>query len=326
MTFMKYKTGLFSLKSDGHRSDYNNFLMKILGQADFVKRSNGCEIMVFMMIEESFFGFFLTSIFRAFQGKKTTGLLFRLKPVVFAKNIRMYIKGIILKFLCLFKSIRIFSIHDPSLLPKGSTYVTDWIYDFQLWDFSDSPIRREIIDDRVKRNDELTRSDPITIVALGSQDENKGIIDLIRLIKLRNSINSNQVFKIYGKLDPIYENELLSVMSHRDVCINDYVSNEILWQGYKEADLIWAFYSPKYDQASGVAGRAAQFGVPVIVRSDSIISNTFKNLNIKAFSIEESSDVLSITREDLTDEECLSSIESVREISLLKIKRLVFQD
>ena len=35
---------------------------------------------------------------------------------------------------------------------------------------------------------------------------------------------------------------------------------------YACADVVWSCYSPEYDQASGIFGRAVQHGVPTVVR------------------------------------------------------------
>lgn len=322
---MKNKIGLFSLKSDGHRSDYNKFLMSSLDNAELVSRFDDCDVMIFMMIEESFFEFSVISLFRALRGKKTSGFLFRLKPVASPNSTRLYVKGLILKFLRLFKSIRVFSIHDPTILQNGSDYVSDWIYDFQLWDLFKSPIYKEVHLARSSRINKLD-SDPMVIVALGTQDENKGIIDLIDLVKLRNSSGANFSFRIYGKLHSKYAADLLGLIDGRDCCVNDYVSDEMLWKGYKEADLIWAFYSSAYDQASGVAGRAAQFDVPVIVRENSIISNVLMKINAKVLPIKHSSEILKITKSHLIFNDSTALIESVRESSLSKLMKLTFRN
>ena len=39
---------------------------------------------------------------------------------------------------------------------------------------------------------------------------------------------------------------------------------------YSIADLAWCFYSPEYDQASGILGRALQFSVTPVVRKGSV--------------------------------------------------------
>jgi hypothetical protein len=46
---------------------------------------------------------------------------------------------------------------------------------------------------------------------------------------------------------------------------------------YKVSDVVWACYSPEYDQSSGELGRALQYKKAVIVRARSIAENLAAN-------------------------------------------------
>lgn len=60
--------------------------------------------------------------------------------------------------------------------------------------------------------------------------------------------------------------------------VDRFVSDAELASLYGVAELIWACYAPGYDQASGIFGRAMQYGVPPLVREGSLIA-TFAAMN-----------------------------------------------
>ena len=57
------------------------------------------------------------------------------------------------------------------------------------------------------------------------------------------------------------------------ILVNNLITDEELESLYGVADFIWACYAPEYDQASGVFGRAVQFGVTPILRKGSVLGS-----------------------------------------------------
>ena len=66
---------------------------------------------------------------------------------------------------------------------------------------------------------------------------------------------------------------------------NRFVSEEELIALYASSDLVWAFYDEEYDQASGIFGRALQFGVPSIIRSGSLVDRLCKIEKIPSLAL-----------------------------------------
>jgi hypothetical protein len=66
---------------------------------------------------------------------------------------------------------------------------------------------------------------------------------------------------------------------------NKFVSDSDLLSLYAASDLVWALYAEDYDQASGIFGRAAQLGIPVIVRIDSLLHGICKREGIKHIAL-----------------------------------------
>jgi hypothetical protein len=66
------------------------------------------------------------------------------------------------------------------------------------------------------------------------------------------------------------------------IVVDRFVSDDELASLYSCADFMWSCYSPTYNQASGIFGRAVQYGVPSIVRKGSYIH---KQANIMDLSV-----------------------------------------
>jgi len=69
------------------------------------------------------------------------------------------------------------------------------------------------------------------------------------------------------------------------VVIDRNLTDEEFESLFGVADVIWACYAPSYDQASGVFGRAIQFGVPPIVREGSLIAAFARCEDVPCFPV-----------------------------------------
>ena len=84
---------------------------------------------------------------------------------------------------------------------------------------------------------------------------------------------ANQVLVVCaGRVTPGNSNLAARLSAQGALIIDRFISDVELESLYGIADAIWACYAPDYDQASGVFGRAIQWGVPVIVRESSVIA------------------------------------------------------
>ena len=68
--------------------------------------------------------------------------------------------------------------------------------------------------------------------------------------------------------------------------IDRRLEDEELESLYAVSDVIWSCYDPRYDQASGIFGRAMQLGVPVIVRQESLIDRFASGLGFPVLALE----------------------------------------
>ena len=269
---------LYSRGIDGHRAAYIDFSSKLLGGArtDVRRMMFSSEPVLFLMIEEFFSLYVFIAIWRAVFGWNTVGLLFRPKPALYGKTIRLKIKKSVLIFLKKIKFAKTLSIVPASLDENINKISSGWIYDFQLWDVAD----KNKLPSAVEASQNLSNSVDVVrdvlqradgrkiIIAIGRQNFIKGF-DLFAKICASGDWGSKYFFVSGGRIDE----ECLDFKSQMErsggYVIDRFISDEELNALYSVASLVWCVYSENYDQASGVLGRAVQFGVPVLVRSKS---------------------------------------------------------
>lgn len=265
--------GLYTKSLDGHRESYLKFLLGLFPseRVNSIDAVLSKQSILFMMIEESFFFYFFAAVIRTILGRRTVGLLFRPKPAVEGRSLKLRIKRLALRFLKSLNSVQTITILPFSLNPEFDKIADSWIYDFQLWDLAESELDKFTkykSDDLEKTIDTpLDKNQPI-ITAIGKQDKNKGFDKFIKSAIL-NANKAKYVFggKVHGSQKQLH-NEFIAAGG---VSNNRMVSDDEILQLYATSSAVWCVYSAEYDQASGILGRAVQLDIPVIVRENSMM-------------------------------------------------------
>ncbi|WP_337271196.1 hypothetical protein [Oryzifoliimicrobium ureilyticus] len=264
------KVAIYSRSESGHRGDYIRFA-KTTFCAERIspyKMFFEARPILFLMIEDSFFLYVLSSLWRSLCGRRTVGLLFRPGPAVEGATIRLSIKRAFLKSMKKISLIRTLTIVPFYVEPTYEQIADGWIYDFQLWDLTD----REIAAGKAENAAfEISEVHGRTVLgAVGSQDRRKGF-DIFAQTWVKNSeIRSRYLFLFGGKTALDCDELAEQFSANGGKGLNRRISDEDLLSIYAVADLIWCLYSKDYDQASGIFGRAVQFGIPVLVREGSV--------------------------------------------------------
>lgn len=272
------KLGLYSGTLNGHRKSYLEFALKNFTS----QRVNPYELftskdpVLFLMVEDSFLLYFLVSIFRSLVGRLTAGLLFRPIPVVENTSIRLKIKKFALFILKKMPKVKTLLIVPESTHPEFPSICDGWIYDFQFWDLQEKNYQtfqelrnREKIDPICATIDSA-RNNRKVLCALGGQDRIKGFDTFASTYINNKDMQKQFLFGFGGKVKGF--NELaVSFEKQGGFSENRFVSDNDLTALYASSDLVWTLYAEDYDQASGIFGRAVQFGIPVVVRENSLI-------------------------------------------------------
>jgi hypothetical protein len=250
----------YSRYESGHRSEYMSFL-----ESEFSARRVGLiscifekSLVLFLMIEERPLLFFLICILRRLAGKKTAGLLFRVRPLINDDRLKYRVKRILLSFLVRFNIGRVMSIVHESVEPGVKEFTSGSFMDFQFWDLR---MDGSLFED----NNEHTLDNCIALI--GRQDSEKGFDIAVGTIG-RNEFHDYKVI-LRGSVSAEFKSLIVNLPDGSDV-VDSYVDETEIIDAYRRCSLVWCCYSPMYDQSSGVLGRSFQFGRTPIVRADSI--------------------------------------------------------
>jgi hypothetical protein len=271
---------VYSRSDSGHRAAYLRFV------ATFMRCRRGTlgealrarQPVLFLTIEDGFTAYLAVALLRALRGRRTVGLLFRPRPAVESGRARHRLKRAALALLRRLDAVRTLTILPFSIDARFARIADGWIYDFQLWDLTAA--QRDLMTaapgaraDRPGPAAEIAaRAGARAVVcAVGTQTKDKGFDSFVAACGAAAPLRDRLLFAFGGRVDRALAPLVTGFVRDGGVAVDRRLDDDELLQLYGVADLIWACYAPGYDQASGVLGRAAQAGVPVVVRADSVL-------------------------------------------------------
>jgi glycosyltransferase involved in cell wall biosynthesis len=273
---------LFSRTEDGHRGAYIRFIASHLSAESRPASAllGVRQPVIFLLIEDSFAFYVLTALVRALMGRRTAGLLFRPKPALESHTLKLRGKRTVLRLLRRIPLCQTLTILPFSVDPRFAQIADSWIYDFQLWDLSATE-RNNVEVKRAQRE----HADPSTLIgqisvaakgrpvvcAVGRQDRDKGFDVFAQAFATHASIRERFLFAFGGKVAKNLTPELAAYEKAEGFATNRRIEDAELLDLYSASDLVWCHYALGYDQASGILGRAAQLGMPAIVREGSLV-------------------------------------------------------
>lgn len=275
----KSKVLLYTGSLSGHRESYLKFAIKNFAgeRTDIKKMLIDKRPVMFLMIEDSFMLYFCIAIFRSLTCRITIGLLFRPLPSITSSSLKLKIKRSLLHIMKRIKLITTLLIIPWYVNDKFEEISDGWIFDFQFWDISDenyklfSQSKSKQLSNKIAETIDSISHPKKIVTAIGSQDRNKGFDIFLHLYNSNLIIRNNFLFIFGGKAKDEFNLEIDLFNKYGGYSLNRFISNSELQQLYASSDFIWALYSEEYNQASGIFGRALQYGIPVIVRENSII-------------------------------------------------------
>lgn len=272
----------------GHRAQYIRLFSEIFRENKITIEHRGIrfsdifrgESIFSTMMEEHGIRFAVVAAARSVFGRYSATLLFRPMEAVYGKSIRLKFKRIILAVLRRIRGISVFAIFPPLLDRRLELVTTDWIYDPQLWDLEkNTPTPHALFDFKA-----LARGRKI-VAAIGTQNSNKGFGVMCDAWVNNPSLRERYLFVSAGKVAENMMEEAAAFSLSGGYLINRFITDEELLSLYESSDLIWCCYSPEYDQASGIFGRAAQLGRCPIVRQGSQMEALATLLNLSVIAV-----------------------------------------
>lgn len=258
----------------GHRGR----ALEVLARHYAVTRTRGLALgpkpMLFLVIEDAFARYVANALIRALLGRRTAGLLLRPEPAATGTSLRLCLKRLALRALRRLDAVSTLTIDPFDEIHPVDAIRDGWLYDFELWDLSEAERARILELKAGAAPDSLTakisaaaRGRPV-LLALGRQDRAKGFPEFAARAA-RDETATCWQFVAAGVIAADCAADRAALEAAGGLVIDRRLDDDELWQLYAAADLVWAVYAPDYDQASGIAGRAAQLGIPVCVRAGS---------------------------------------------------------
>ncbi len=282
-----FEVNLIALRSDGHRIANDNIFSKLLAQHAVSLSPNNKKARVdfFTTLDDNNLFFFYRALCNALTGRRTVGLFFRPREC-FRKDKKKYlVKRIMFSLAKYIPRNYIITIVPFYVDQKFCRVANGWIHDPQLWDLDllDRDPSKEITDlTRLVREQTAGRR---IITELGLLNIDKGFDFFAKIWRDSPLIREEYLFVAAGKVAAESTSAAVEFSDLGGLLIDRFISDDELLLLYQISDVIWTCYSPSYDQASGVFGRAFQFGKPAIVRCNSNVSVLAEKLNHPILSI-----------------------------------------
>lgn len=258
---------VYSRSQTGRRAAYFRTLERLFG----ARRAGLRDILfsrspvLFLIIEEAFLLYVVVSLMRAATGRRTAGLLTRPLPLVTSRRWQHRCKRFVLQRLKRLTACRPLTILPFSVFPAFSTVASGWIYDFQLWDLAAD--ERKAVE---ALRGERCPDGRLVLTAIGTQSLHKGFHLFADTYTRCPDLRARFQFISCGRIEPALGDYSAAFCEAGGVSVNRAVSNAELLGSYAASDAVWCLYPPAGDHASGVLGRAAQLGIPVVVRYGSL--------------------------------------------------------
>lgn len=287
----------YSKYESGHRREYIEYTQTFLGgqRGSLWEGFFSSKPFLFLMLEESPLLFFLISYLRSKFKLKTVGLVFRAKECLISKSFKHRIKKRVLACLKSNQYIITYSIVPFYVCEQIEDVCDDWIYDFQFCDLEyllslGAHEERELFNKKL-----LDKANNRQIIcAIGKQDYHKGFNTFMLNYVNCKELRDKYLFISGGKIDrKSIDHKLVRQFKLAGGMVFDRrVTDSELISMYEVSNYVWACYTSKYDQSSGILGRALQFQKKVIVRTGSVSEHICQNLNANYLSIPENSNNL----------------------------------
>jgi hypothetical protein len=279
--------------ANGHRREYQELFIALFGLSPVVGLVGPRNIwalirarsVLFGTIEDHYIGFVLVALLRAILGLPTVGLFLRPQRCFTADGtLRRTLKGWFFTGLKRVQQISVCTIIPFAFAPHYAKVARFGVMDPHMWDkFKPSSLTYD--SDLAGFVMEQARGRRI-LAFLGGVTPIKGIEFLMSLLRLPEWPEDKFFVVVAGKVVAELAEPLQRISRSRVLVIDRTISNLELDTLYGCSEWIWACYRPDYDQASGIFGRAVQFGKVAIVRTGSQIDQIATELGLTAIRLD----------------------------------------
>lgn len=265
---------VFAVGREGHRGAYLDLFSTMFGLETFhgalnqsvVKELRTAERLLFCTLDDTVAGFGLIAVLRSLFGRRTVGILLRPQSCRRGGGPKAFAKYWMFRMLKWMPKVSVLSIVPHPLCPDAAAVSSHWVHDPQLWDYTS-----------IHPNPDLSLRDAVVkraagrrvLVFVGTITPIKGVA---LLAKLAPDLAEEYLIVAAGRVSYDAKSDVSRLIDIGAMVVNRTVTDQEIEALYDVADLVWCCYRPDYDQASGIFGRAVQFGRPAVVREGAMIA------------------------------------------------------
>ena len=284
---------VYAVSTSGHRQSYVDVLgtmfrlEAIFGTMNYrlFRRMVRAERLLFASLDDDMVSFFLISIARSMLRRPTVALFLRPQKCFETGRWFYPLKRVTFRVLRALPYLTIATITPFEVAPRYKRVANIGVHDPQYWDFHDGKNLRWPMPSSLSNELARLAAGRRIFCALGSLSSDKGLSFLAETLKTCPEILEQTLIIFAGRIAEDSVSVAIALETAGVLMITRSISDEELESLYFIADGIWACYSPRYDQASGIFGRAAQLGITSFVREKSIIAATARLYGINHIEI-----------------------------------------
>ncbi len=267
----------------GHHKAYADLFERIFGlklSLGTIDRARGKTLVAsqqlfFGTIDDDIAGFTHIALRRAMRGQQTAGI-FMQPQSCFTTSWHSRMKRLYFSIISRIPYVSVLSIVPFPALPAIQKVATGWMHDPQLWDLVDSIADAAPVD-RTTHFTKLANGRPM-LAFVGTVSENKGIVHLADILSADPTLTQRLFVIVAGQVTENAKGAMTKIRAAGGTILDERISDADLAALYNASAAIWACYHPLFDQASGIFGRAVQFGRRPVIRDGARVMGYYADL------------------------------------------------
>lgn len=278
----------------GHRGAYLDLLAPLLGLAPLsgpldvaaTKKLLSAPVLFLATFDDRLVPYCVIALLRSVLGRPTTSLLLRPQSCFERASFRSKIKWAVFRTIRRIPHLQLLTITPFSISPRYCEVAHAGVWDPQYWDLLEGRALRVPQETLLSREISGCAGGRKIVCLPGFLSHIKGFDYLLEILQAAPSIAERFLVVAAGPVQPEAKDVAEAFSQAGGMLVNRLLDDAELESLYLVSDAMWVCYSPAYDQASGIFGRALQLSIPVIVRSGSLIEKLAADFGMSYISLE----------------------------------------
>jgi hypothetical protein len=272
----------------GHRGPYVALLASMFGLTPVcappgpavIRRLIATPRLLLATIDDNLPSLILTVLCRSLRGRPTVALFLSAHRCFDMSRLKYRLKWLAFAALRRVPHLTLITITPFSVAPRFAEVANFGAHDPQYWDLHNG---RELLTPQPTALSEaiLQRAAGRRVLCMpGTLTSLKGFVFLSEIMRSDPTLGERLLVVAAGKVQPETDEAARIFVAAGGMLADRLLDDAEMESLYAVSDLIWSCYSPDYDQASGIFGRAVQLGVPVVIRRGALIDRFASNLPV----------------------------------------------